>query len=176
VPLQPRAERRFRGSIVSALDGLSGLAAFAPVIDWIAAGGAHGRTISALTRAFARVYLGNAHDPLTTVVFAHGITGAAALRSLVPHLADGAAEQLIRYGWQAGAALYASFGTAPPLAGELDARGLESDALVDSAIAHGDDHVIKLSEACLREYALEPDPVFLHAARHVHGALPRARR
>ena len=30
--------------------------------------------------------------------------------------------------------------------------------------------------ACLAEYALEPDPVFLHAARHVHGALPQARR
>jgi hypothetical protein len=176
VPLQPGAERRFRGSIVSALDGLSGFAPFTPVIDWIDASPAQGHTISALTNAFAGVYLGNAHDPLTTVVFVHGITGAAALRSLVPYLADPAAEQLIRYAWQAGAALYASFGTAPPLAAGLDARGLEPAALVDAAIASGDDHVIKLTEACLAEYALEPDPVFLHAARHVHGALPRARR
>ena len=176
VPLQPSAERRYRGSIVSALEGLSGFAAFAPVIDRIAEGGAHGRTLSAMTRAFARVYLGNARDPLTTVVFVHGITAAAALRSLVPHLTDAAAGQLIRYGWQAGTALYASFGTAPPLAAELDARGLEPAALVDAAIAHGDDHVIKLTEACLLEYALEPDPVFLHAARHAHEALPEARR
>jgi hypothetical protein len=109
-------------------------------------------------------------------VFVHGITGAAALRSLAPHLEDPAARQLIRYAWQAGAALYASFGTAPPLAAGLDARGLEPAALVDAAVANGDDHVIKLTEACLREHALAPDPVFLHAARHVCEALPGARR
>jgi hypothetical protein len=176
LPLQPRAERRFRGSIVSALQGLDGFAAFAPVIDWIGDGGAQGAAISALTKAFARVYLGNVRDPLTTVVFVHGITAAAALRSLTPHLADAAAAQLIRYGWQACAALYASFGSAAPLA-YAPAPGVpDASALIDAAIAHGDDHVIKLTEACLREYALEPAPVFLHAARHAHGALPEARR
>jgi hypothetical protein len=176
VPLQPAAERRFRGSIVSALEGLARFAAFGPVVDWIDPSAAQGATISALTNAFARVYLSNARDPLTTVVFVHGITGAAALRSLVPHLKDPGAAQLIRSAWQAGAALYASFGTAPPLADELDARGLEAAALADAAVAHGDDHVIKLTEACLREHALQADPVFLHAARHAHGALPETRR
>ena len=174
VPLQPLAERRFRGSIVSALEGLDGFTAFAPVIDWIECRGPD--AISWLSQAFARVYLGNAHDALTTVVFVHGITAMAALRSLVPHLTASAAERLIRHAWQAGAALHASFGSAAPFVGSLDARGLEPTALVDAAIAHGDDHVIKLTEACLREYALLPDPVFLHAARHAREVLPGAPR
>ena len=176
VPVQPVAERRFRGSIVAGLIGLGDFPAFAPVIDWIEPSGEPGRTISALTQAFARVYLGNAKDELTTVVFAHGVTAAAALRSFAPYLTPDAMARLIRYGWQACAALYASFGAASPFAGKLTAAGLEPAALVDLAVAHGDDHVIKLCEACLREYALEPDPLFLHVARHIHGALPPARR
>ena len=176
VPVQPLAERRFRGSIVAGLIGLGDFPAFAPVIDWIEPRGEPARILSDLTRAFARVYLGNARDELTTVVFAHGVTAAVALRSFVPYLTPDAMARLIRYGWQACAALYASFGAAPPFVGELTAEGLEPAALVDLAVAHGDDHVIKLCEACLREYALQPDPVFLHVARHIHRALPPARR
>jgi Questin oxidase-like len=176
VPLQPGADRRFRGSIVSALDGLSGFAAFAPVIDWIDADAAPDRAISALTQTFARVYLGNARDPLTTIVFVHGVTSAAALRSLVPHADAATARELIRYGWQAGAALYASFGSAAPSAGALDGQALEPAALAAAAVAHGDDHAIKLTEACVREHAVLADPVYLRVAHHALAALPEARR
>ena len=93
----------------------------------------------------------------------------------MPHLDAPSARELIRYGWQAGAALYASFGSAPPAAGESDEPSPEREALVAAAVANGDDHAIKLTEACLREHALEPDPVYLRAARHALGALPGAR-
>jgi hypothetical protein len=176
VPLQPAAERRFRGSIVSALEGLAGFVAFAPVIDWIEADPAQERMLSGLTQAFARVYLGNAKDLLTTITFVHGITGAAALRTLAPQLPADAAARLVRYAWQAGAALYASLGSSAPCADAPAADGLDPAALVDAAVAHGDDHVIKLTEACLREHALQGDPIFLHAARHACEALPRAHR
>jgi hypothetical protein len=173
LPLQPVAERRFRGSIVSALEGLDGFAPFEPVIDWI---DPETQGLSALTQAFARVYWSNAKDPLTSIVFVHGVTSAAALRSLVAELEPHTAREVLRYGWQAGAALYASVGTEPPFTGELPAGDLAAEVLITAAIAHGDDHVIKFSEACLREYALLPDPVFLHAARHALGALPRTCR
>ncbi len=172
LPLQPAGERSFRGSIVSALGGLTGFAPFAPVIDWIDPD----CDLSQLTLAFARVYLGNARDPLTSITFVHGVTSAAALRSLVPHLEAAAGRELVRYAWQAGAALYASLGTAPPFAGELAEDGIERVALIDAAIFHGDDHAIKFTEACLAEYALLPDPVFPHAAQHALGALPVSRR
>ena len=166
---------RFRGSIVSALEGLAGFAPFAPVIDQLDAAGAPERAISALTRTFARVYRSNARDLLTTIVFVHGVTSAAALRSLVPHLDAAATRELIRYGWQAGAALYASFGSAPPVAGESDEPIPARAGLVAAAVAHGDDHAIKLTEACLREHAIAPDPVYLRAASHALAALPGAR-
>jgi hypothetical protein len=175
VPLQPPAERRFRGSIVSALEGLAEYAPFVPVIDALDVGGEAERTISALSRTFAHVYLANARDLLTTITFVHGVTSAAAIRSLLPYLPADSVRELIRYGWQAGAALYASLGSAPPAADESAAPSLAPGALVAAAVANGDDHAIKLTEACLREHALAPDPVYLRAATHALGALSGGR-
>jgi hypothetical protein len=168
VPLQPPGERGFRGSIVSALAGLDGFAAFASVIDWIDPGE---ERLSSLTQAFARLYLANASAPLQSLVFVHGITALAALRSLLPLLEACEARDLVRYAWQAGAALHASFGDAAPLAGEIEAPREERDALIELALASGDDHAVKCTEACLGEHALSPEPVYLAAARHAIGML-----
>jgi hypothetical protein len=176
VPLQPLAERGFRGSIVSALQGLDGFAAFVPVIDWIDVTPPPERVVTELTRAFARVFLANASDPLGAIVFAHGVTGAAALRSLLPLVDAGVASSLLRYAWQAGAALQASLGREKPVAGAPLRPPPSADALVAAAVRHGDDHAIKLTEACLREHALEPDPIYPSAAAHALAALPEARR
>jgi hypothetical protein len=176
VPVQPSAERRFRGSIVSALEGLSGFAAFAPVIDWIDVDGAPAPVVSALTHAFARVYLANARDALSTIVFVHGVTSAAALRSLLPYLDAALGRELVRYAWQAGAALYASFATATPAPVAPAEPAPSREALVAAAVANGDDHAIKFVEACLREHAEQSDPIFLSAAAHALAALPPARR
>ncbi len=40
----------------------------------------------------------------------------------------------------------------------------QPDALIDRAVATGDEHAIKLTEACLRLHAESPDPLMLHAA------------
>jgi len=39
------------------------------------------------------------------------------------------------------------------------------------AIANGDEHAIKFTEACLREHELTPSPAYLAAARHAIGVL-----
>jgi hypothetical protein len=41
----------------------------------------------------------------------------------------------------------------------------DTDALIDRAVASGGAHTIKFTEACLREYALNPKPVYFVAAR-----------
>jgi hypothetical protein len=168
VPIQPVAERGFRGSIVSALAGLADFAAFAPVIDWIEP---DARSLSSLTRAFAHAYLAHAHDRLHAVVFVHGITSAAALRSLLPHLDPEDGRELIRHAWQAGAALLASFGREAPTHVAVEPPREGREALIDLALANGDDHAIKVSEACLREHALSPSPLYLAAARHAIDVL-----
>ena len=39
-----------------------------------------------------------------------------------------------------------------------------AEELIDRAVATGDEHAVKFTEACLREDAIEPHPVFRHAA------------
>jgi len=76
-----------------------------------------------------------------------------------------------RYGWQAAAGHYAALGRAP--SGEAAAvlrdaepgPGSGRDALVERAVASGNEHAIKFTEACLREHALSPRRVYLAAAR-----------
>jgi hypothetical protein len=166
LPLQPTEERTFRGSIVSALFGAASFDAFATVIDWIDPGEKPETQVSSLTRAFARIFLSNASDPLHVIVFVHGITSTAALRSLLPHLDAEEGRDLLRYAWQAGAALYACFGRAAPAPAPHQAPPADREELIDRVLANGDDHVIKLTEACLSEHAHEPAPEYLSAVLH----------
>lgn len=41
----------------------------------------------------------------------------------------------------------------------------DREELIDRAVAAGGAHSIKFTEACLREYSLNPNPVYLVAAR-----------
>jgi hypothetical protein len=127
--------------------------------------------LSELTETFARVYLGNARDWLGTVVFVHGVTSVAALRSLLPYLSQAAARAATRYAWQSSASLYAAFGTAAPRAGEIDAPAASADEIAWQAVASGDDHAIKFAEACLREHAIAPSNAYLAAAHDAVGRL-----
>ena len=174
VPVVPPAERRFDGTIVGSLAALDGFPAFAPVIGLLDVRRDPSAVISEMTETFARVYLANAHDVLTAIVFVHGVTGATAVRSLLPGVPAAAVPDMLAYAWQAGCALYATFGTAPAVDGDVDAPPASHDTLVDMAIANGDEHAIKLTEACLREFALNPSPAYLAAARHAIGVLVAA--
>jgi hypothetical protein len=73
--------------------------------------------------------------------------------------------------WQVSAAIVAIFATlAKPEAETARAIGeptLPSDELVHRAIEHGDEHAIKLTEACLREERIRPDPAYRIAAEAV---------
>jgi len=165
VPLVPGAQRRFTGTIVGSLQALDDFPDFRNAIGLLAVDGPVDTLLSELTETFARVFLANAHDTLTAIVFVHALTSAAALRSLLPHLDDTAARDAARYAWQTACALHAAFGKQPPPAGDVPPPRESRDALVDMAIANGDEHAIKFTEACLREHALAPSPAYLAAAR-----------
>jgi hypothetical protein len=172
VPIVPRARRTFSGTIVSSLVGLDDFPDFAPVIRMLDVEQEPGRVISDMTETFARVYLANARDVLTTIVFIHGVTSVAALRSILPYVPESAARDLLRYAWQSSCALYAAFGNDVPAMGDVETPVMSRDALIDTAAAHRDEHVIKFTEACLREDHIRPSPVFAAAAHHAAGILP----
>ena len=105
-------------------------------------------------------------NPKGVIAFVHTVTAPSALRLLAPYLSDADARLAARYAWQACAAIYAWYSTPPPPStADLTPPTEDSEALLDRAVAAGGAHTIKFTEACLREYALNPKPVYLVAAR-----------
>jgi hypothetical protein len=172
VAVVPPEQRRFAGTITSSLEALSDFPAFASVIGLIDVSGEPSTILSHLTETFARAYLANTHDVLTAIVFIHGVTSAAALRSIAPHVDEETVRQALRFGWQAGCGLYAAFGARPEPVSTIETPQETQETLIDMAIAHGDEHAIKFTEACLREHVLNASPAYLAAARHALDVLP----
>jgi hypothetical protein len=139
-------------------------AAFGPVIAYADTSVAVDAFVSDVTRTFVRQYLANAQ--IASIAFVHTVTAPSALRILAPHLSDATTRAAMRYAWQACAAIYAAYGGGEPPA-ISDVATVDRDDLIDRAVAARDEHAIKFTEACLREYALTPDPTFLVAAEDV---------
>jgi len=118
-------------------------------------------SLSRLVEAGARLYCANASThPL---VFIHAITGPAAVRLLLPHMPVALHKRAFAYCWQSIAAWVAAYGSDSPGAPDDSAPRSESE-IIGRALGTRDHHAIKLAEACLREYRLNPQPVFLRAA------------
>lgn len=173
VPVVPLEQRKFTGTIVGSLDRLTEFLPFASVIGLVDCGGDISATLSDLTATFARVYLANAQDVLSTIVFIHGVTSGAAVRLLAPQLQEAVARDALRYTWQAQCGIYAAFGQRSMPEQAIVSPHESRDELINLAVTNGDEHVIKLTEACLREYELNPQPEYLAAARHAMDFLRR---
>lgn len=167
----PPEARRFEGTITGALAVLDAHAPFAAAIDRFDATRPAPTAISDLTEAFARVFVANAQDTLSAIVFVHGVTSAAALRALVPHVPADAVPALLGHAWQAGAALYATFGTAPPQSGAIEPPNGDPEGWLERAVASRDDHAIKGVAACLAENAIAGSPAYLAAAERAVSIL-----
>jgi hypothetical protein len=163
VPVVPVDLRVLHGSITERLRPVRRFEPFAAVADSVDVSGEASLFLSDLTETFAGVFLATV-PPGSLITFIHGLTGPSAVRLLLPHLDGRARAEALRYAWQGAAALHSAFGgvvPSPPAAGPLPGR----DELIDRAIATEDEHAIKFAEACLREYALNPKPVYLLAAQ-----------
>jgi hypothetical protein len=151
-----------QGAIVEQLKGLDVQPAFASAIDLVDTAGDLSGFLSELTATCAGIYLAN---PKGLVAFVHAVTAPSALRLVAPYLTEADARHAARYAWQASAAIYAWYATVPPPSiADLTPPPAAPDVLMDRAVAAGGAHTIKFTEACLREYALNPAPVYLLAA------------
>jgi hypothetical protein len=153
---------RARGLIFEQVKGLDKEPSFAGVIDLVSIKGDLLAFVSALTEAFAGIYLANqAH----LIAFVHAVTAPSALRILAPYLRDADARLAARYAWQACAAIYAWYDTSSPQSSPMLVEPVEPiEGLIDRAIATADVHAIKFVEVCLREYRANPKPIYLVAA------------
>jgi hypothetical protein len=156
---------RAQGVIHKAVQGLDADPSFAQAIDLVSAHGDLAYFLSELTALSASMYLAHSSD---LIAFVHAVTAPSALRLLLPYLAEAEACLAARYAWQACAALYAWYATtSTPFLTAREPITESHDTLIDRAIATEGAHTIKFTEACLREYAINPQPVYLVAARDI---------
>ena len=151
------------GSIQQQIMGLDEQPEFAPAIDLVDTGGDLSAFISNITETFAGLYLANQKN---LIAFVHTVTAPSSLRTLAPYLAEADARLAALYAWQACAGICSWYSVVPP----MDTTGLEAPSedredLIYRAVAAGGAHSIKFTEACLREYTINPNPVYLVAAR-----------
>jgi hypothetical protein len=99
---------------------------------------------------------------------------SAALRLLLPHLPSELNKIALAYVWQNIAATAAAHADARPP--ERD-NWLPQDEpeIIEHSVATDDPHAIKFTEACIREYRLNPRPVYLAAAVDWTQRLDRAK-
>jgi hypothetical protein len=172
VPILPLPQRTFAGSIVSALAGLDGFPEFGGCIDLVDVEGDATSLLDALAQTFATVYLAQARDFLTSIVFVHSVTSVAALANIMPHLRASTARRAARFVWQVGCGLYATFADQVSTTIGDEPATADPEALIDAAVEHGDDHVIKFTETCLRFHARRPSPVYPAAIQRAMRLLP----
>lgn len=148
------------GMITDGLRQVGDDPAFAGLID-LAVPDQPSRFLSDLTRTTARWFLSDRSAP---IVFVHTVTAPSALRFLTPDLSPETVNHALRYAWQTCAALYAWYMLEEPSWEPTDESGHDHAELIERAVAARGPHTIKFVDACLREHALDPDPVYLYAA------------
>lgn len=155
-----------RGNIITGLAALDGTPSFRAVAGRVDVRDPL-KTLGEITRVFAALYLRN---PDRRIHFTHAVTAPSALRLLAPYLDEETLAAGVRYAWQVAAGLYVVYGD--PRRPALDELATATrEAVVANAVRVGGAHGIKLTEACLREHALAPDPIFLAAARDASESL-----
>lgn len=169
VPLLP-GEKRSRGSLMSQLKSLEDFQPFADTINLISTDGKVDQLLSEITETFTVAYLKNVSDR-NNLSLLHAVTATAGLRSLLPYLSGTTTQKVLVYGWQTAAALYSIAGIASPHKLSEPSEIKQAD-LIERAVATKEEHAIKFTEACLREYALNPTQVYLQAANDSLSRLP----
>jgi hypothetical protein len=177
----PRPAERWSPIEAGMFTRLDGLEGFTPAVEALGPPEADPEALSDLTAAFCRMLLA---DPLSLPQGAvHMVTPAAAVRTLLPHLPGVTVQAVYAQLWHGGAAIACGFLEPTTAGGSSPAGGSLTDdeppvplpapaEMAARAAEHGDPHVVKFTEACIRENALRPDPVYLLAAQHVLDRTP----
>jgi hypothetical protein len=126
--------------------------------------------LDALAGGGATAYLRNAEQG-HAIALLHSITAPLALELVLPWLAEEDRDAAVGYAWQAVAALHVAYDMErhAPLP---EAEPVPSaEELVERAVASGDAHAIKLTEAALRSHARTGEPALLLAAADASARL-----
>ena len=169
MPVLPIEKRTRRGSIMIELQNLNGFEAFSKVSDSVEITKDSEKFLSEVTEIFTTIYLKNVNQR-NYITLIHAVTGTTCLRSLLPHLSANTGQKMLRYGWQMAAALY-SISASGSTNNLPEAKEIKRDELIDRAAVSNEEHAIKFTEACLREYALNPKIIYLQAAQDALGRL-----
>jgi hypothetical protein len=133
--------------------------------------------LSDMTLSFAQANL--VHNDQFPIPFLHAVTAPAAVRIMLPHLPEVLHLPSFIAIWQVSAALLTTFAPEHRPA-ELSAAApdnaqatLSTTELAQLAVEHGDEHAMKIAEACMREYAIRPDGRYLLLAESMLSKIPR---
>jgi hypothetical protein len=156
--------RRRPGLFFDSVRVLDGVPEFARQVDLLDVAETEPlRLLHEICRCAAELYL--AH-PSARIAYVHCLTIPSALRLLAPHLGAACMRQAIGFALQAALALHAV--SAAPVATavtpEVEKLAGEPAEIRYRAACSLEEHAIKFTEACLRENAVEPSPVFALAA------------
>jgi len=125
------------------------------------------RQLTDLIDAATRAYL--AYGPAAPVLLVHTATAPNAVAHILPVLPRDLWAASYATSWSAVAAIVAMYA---PAEGVADAGGDPGTAstMLDRAAGHGDEHVLKFTDAAVEAYERRPDPDLLRAAQ-LAGAL-----
>lgn len=114
----------------------------------------------------AAFFLDQVRDRFSAIVFTHALTGTAAARTLAEQLPGPSQWRLLHRAFEAAAGLKVAF---TPYAETLQPlkRPDFNPKLVEDAIATGDDHVIKLTEAVVSTYQRTKSPILLSVSAQI---------
>ncbi|MET7287422.1 questin oxidase family protein [Streptomyces sp. NPDC005573] len=160
LPLHPNGVHP--GLIRDRLDSLSAVPGFPGAVGGLRSPASPGQGVTELAEMFAELFV--THGRQWPTAFVHAVTAPVAagsvLHLLPPELQRHTHDRL----WQLAAALYTAHAPTAPIR-PLPADNPPDPAdLTDQAVDNGDEHAIKLTEACLRAYGNTDNPIFLHAA------------
>jgi hypothetical protein len=167
VPLVPESRRASRGLIVERLAVLEGDPAFIAAVEAVDLTALPiEQAVHDLVAAAARLYV---QDGTNDVSLLHAVTGTAALPLVMPYLDADAKRAGLGYAFQTVAALHAITSHSAGVPERVPSSGVTAATLRSRGGGATDEHVIKLTEACLREYAVESRSELLAAAALVQG-------
>lgn len=110
----------------------------------------------------------------------HGLTAPAALRIVLPHLAPGYHDISLAALWRLHPALLTmltrSTGYEASSLQEARSTATSWNELFGRALAHSDEDVVKFTEACYRENAIQPDQRYAAAVLTAQHRIPRRSR
>jgi hypothetical protein len=180
IPLVSAQHHYPDGSITGGLTALDAYPQFAIAVNSLDRDRPLNLRLPELANVFAHLFLQSVDTPLRAIVFTHAITGLAAVRNLSSELTHVGSQDLLYFAWQTVCGLHAVYSKASFQAADMDLEDRARpapDALITAAIEHGDEHVIKLTEACVTLHRAYELPAMLGVATLARTILPpRTRR